>query len=263
MNILEEICTHKRKELIPLKEELSLDALKEQALEVAVKDDFISALKSVPMGIIAEVKRRSPSAGLIRDPFDPAEIATSYAEAGVQGISCLMDSRYFGGGVEDFSAVAAAVDTPLLYKEFVVDEWQVWHARKMQATLVLLIVAAMEQAELATLYNHCVEAGMQVLMEVHNEAEMDVAIELGASLIGVNNRNLKTFETSLETSIRLRDRAPDNCSFISESGIRDAEDIALLHRHGVDGVLVGEHLLRKPDIGLAVQELMGGVWASS
>ena len=257
MNLLEEIIANKREEIARHKEARSVDEVREAALEVGLRPSFSAAMRSVPIGLIAEVKRRSPSAGAIREPFDPGAIGRAYQAGGAQAISCLMDAHYFGGGEADFGAVRAAVDIPMLYKEFVVDEWQVWHAREQGASVVLLIAAALPASELAVLQAQVHEAGMEVLFEVHNEEEMDVACQLDAAIVGVNNRNLKTFETTLETTARLKSLAPADAMLISESGIRDADDVVFLRSEGIDGLLVGEHLLRKADLESAVRELMG------
>jgi len=221
------------------------------------KIDFIAALKAVPIGLIAEVKRKSPSAGPIREPFDPAAIASAYEAADAQAISCLMDAKYFGGGEEQWSAVRAATRLPMLYKEFVIDPRQIFHAEALGASAVLLIVAALGDAELKK-YIRLIEAsGMTPLVEVHTEEEMKRAVAAGAECIGINNRNLKTFETKLETTLQLRELAPKNCTLISESGIRTADDVRKLRDAEIAAILVGESLLRQPDIEAAVRALMG------
>ncbi|MFT5124322.1 MAG: indole-3-glycerol phosphate synthase [Kiritimatiellia bacterium] len=255
-NILAEIVAHKQQELCGQKALRSLDMIKDAALSVPLRPSFSAALRSAPMGLIAEVKRRSPSAGLIREPFDPAAIAGAYQAGGAQAISCLMDAHYFGGGAADFRAVREAVSLPMLYKEFVVDPWQVYHARERGASAVLLIAAALPEAELATLNQLVDQVGLEVLFEVHDADEMAMARRLGARIVGINNRNLKTFETTLDTTIALREQAPEGCLLISESGIRTAHDVVMLHQAGIQGILVGEHLLRKDDLTAAVRELM-------
>ncbi|MBU0678092.1 MAG: indole-3-glycerol phosphate synthase TrpC [Verrucomicrobia bacterium] len=263
MNILRQIVANKREEIAQRKQDESIQAVRTNALAHPVRPSFFDALRGVPIGLIAEVKRRSPSAGSIREPFDPADIARGYESAGAQAISCLMDEKYFGGGESDFRTVRSAVKLPMLYKEFVVDAWQVWHAVSLGSSLLLLIVAALERAELESLMTCCREAGIDPLVEVHGEDELDAALDAGARIIGVNNRNLKTFEVNLETSFRLRESVPDDHVFVSESGIRSSEDVLRLQQAGVDAVLVGEQLLRQPDVSLAVKELMGAAWASS
>ncbi len=257
MNILEQICADKRVEVAKRKEQCSLLELEKRAADATQHPDFIQALRAVPMGLIAEVKRKSPSAGQIRNPFDPVEIARSYACNGANAVSCLMDHKYFGGGDEDFSAVRHAIDLPMLYKEFVVDAWQILHARTMGASAVLLIVGALTDAELRSFIKDIKGVGLQPLVEVHDREEMLRAIDAGADCIGINNRNLKTFVTTLETTFQLADIAPRDCTLVSESGIKTADDIALLRRAGAHAVLVGESLLREPDPGIAARVLMG------
>ena len=154
--------------------------------------------------------------------------------------------------------LGAAVDLPMLFKEFVVDPWQVWQARELGASAVLLIAAALPEAELASLMDTCREAGLEVLFEVHDGDELDVGLRLQAPILGINNRNLKTFHTTLDTTLSLRERVPEEVLLVSESGIRDANDIARLQAANIHAVLVGEHLLRKDDVAEAVRALMGG-----
>jgi indole-3-glycerol phosphate synthase len=218
--------------------------------------DFIAALRSAPVGLIAEVKRKSPSVGLIREPFDPAAIARAYEASGAQAISCLMDATYFGGGEEQWDAVRAATKLPMLYKEFVIDPRQIFHADALGASAVLLIAAALSDSELKKMIRLTEASGMTALVEVHTEEEMKRVVTAGAECIGINNRNLKTFETKLETTLQLRKLAPKNCTLISESGIRTADDVKILRDAGIAAILVGESLLRQPDLETAVRTLM-------
>jgi len=220
--------------------------------------DFIAALESAPVGLIAEVKRQSPSAGAIREPFDPAAIARAYEEAGAQAISCLMDKTFFGGGEDQWNLVRAATKLPMLYKEFVIDPRQIFHAEALGASAVLLIAAVLSDAELGPFIRLTAACGMTPLVEVHTEEEMKRAVSLGAKCIGINNRNLKTFETRIETTLELRELAPAGCTLISESGIRTAEEVRRLREAGISAVLVGESLLRQADISAALRGLMGG-----
>ena len=257
MNLLSQILAHKRGEIDARAAAQPLDVLRAGAEQRPAPPGFAAALRSAPIGLIAEVKHRSPSAGVIRTPWDPAAIARAYQAGGAHALSVLVDEHFFGGGESAFASVRAAVALPLLYKEFVIDPWQVWHARAIGASAVLLIAAALPDDALAALMRECASAGLEVLFEVHDGEEMRRAAALGASLIGVNNRDLRTFRTSLETSYRLRTLAPAGCTFVSESGIRDADDVRALRAAGVHAVLVGEHLLRKPDLAGAVRDLMG------
>jgi indole-3-glycerol phosphate synthase len=263
MNQLDQIITNKRGELKARIAETPLAVMRAKALNARVQPSLIKALKAAPMGLIAEVKRKSPSAGVIRDPFDPPSIARSYIEAGAHGISVLMDQKYFGGGQDDFLAVRKSVPAPLLYKEFVVDAWQVWHASSIGASAVLLIAAVLGDEELRTFLSVCDDARVEPLVEVHDDEEMKRVADLGVPCIGINNRDLRTFKVSLDTTFRLRELAPRSTLVISESGIRTNNDIERLKAAGVDAVLVGEQLLRQPDVGMAVRELMSSAWASS
>ena len=256
MSILDEILTAKRAEITQRKLLQPTAKLCVMAWASPFVPDFVAALRAVPLGLIAEVKQRSPSAGIIREPFDPAAIACAYAEGRAQAISCLMDAKYFGGGEEQFRAIRAAVTLPVLYKEFVVDEWQIWHARTIGASAVLLIAAALNDADLAHCLAVCHTAGVTALLEVHDAEEMRRAAASGAQLIGINNRDLRTFKTNLETTFELQHLAPANCTLVSESGIHTAADVHRLRAAGVHAVLVGEALLRQPDLQEAVRRLM-------
>lgn len=258
MNILEQILRDKRMEIVERLTRWSVDDMRARAMQTPVPLGFAEALRAAPMGLIAEVKHRSPSAGVIREPFLPAGIARAYEAAGAQAVSVLMDRKYFGGGEEDFQEVRAAVGLPMLYKEFVVDEWQIWHARAIGASAVLLIAAALADAEIKEFSEVAASAGLEVLLEVHDGVELERALGLEARLIGINNRNLKTFETRLAHTLALMPRVPGEVTLISESGIRTHEDVKRLQAAGVAGVLVGEHLLRKPDLETAVKALMCG-----
>lgn len=269
MNILEEIIAHKRQEIeTPGYFQALENALDEiphlgknapacgEKLPNLGKPDFIAGLRSAPIGLIAEVKRQSPSAGPIREPFVPAEIAEAYEAAGAQAVSCLMDAKYFGGGEGQWNEVREATRLPMLYKEFVIDSRQVFHAEAIGASAVLLIVAALSDAELKKFIRLVMASGMTPLVEVHTEEEMTRAVDAGADCIGINNRNLKTFETTLETTLQLKEMAPNGCTLISESGIRTADDICLLKNEGISAVLVGESLLCQDDLAAAVKNLM-------
>lgn len=257
MNILEQIVADKRIEIAEKVTRTPIQRLQERAENCAVPAPFAEAIRSVPIGLIAEVKHRSPSAGVIRKPFLPSTIAQAYESAGAQAVSVLMDHKYFGGGAEDFDEVRSSVRLPMLYKEFVIDPWQIWHARAIGASAALLIASVLSDEQITEFAEIAKEAGLEVLLEVHDGDELSRALASGISLIGINNRNLKTFETKLEHTLDLLPQVPDSVTLISESGIRTAEDIRVLHEAGVSGVLVGEHLLRTTDIEAAVKDLMG------
>ncbi len=263
MNLLHRILRDKAREVKAHRTVLPLRELKAAAAAAPRPPSFLRALRSAPMGLIAEVKRRSPSVGVIRTPFDPAAVARAYERGGAQALSVLMDEKYFGGGAADFRAVRAAVSLPLLYKEFVLDPWQVYHARALGASAVLLIVAALPPARLKRLMALVEELDMCPLVEVHDAREFAAAVRAGARCLGVNNRDLRTFVTSLQTTVDLAAMRPRGALLVSESGIRTADDVAALRACGARAVLVGEHLLRKRDLARAVQGLMGRAWAVS
>ncbi|HEY8241037.1 MAG TPA: indole-3-glycerol phosphate synthase TrpC, partial [Kiritimatiellia bacterium] len=263
MNQLQKILANKHKEIAERRTTDPLAAVRARALNARVQPSLCKALRASPMGLIAEIKRKSPSAGSIREPFDAPAIAKAYAGAGVQGISVLMDEPYFGGGEADFTAVRKSVPVPLLYKEFVIDEWQIWHAASLGASAVLLIAEALEPEQLRGFLVVCRDARIEPLVEVHGEEEMRRVADLGVSCIGINNRDLRTFKVTLDTTFHLRELAPPGATVISESGISSANDVARLKAAGVHAVLVGEHLLRQQDVGMAVRDVMSAVWASS
>ena len=261
MNWLQDILENKRAEIAQRKQSISPGTLRMKAERGDLVPPFEQALRSAPMGLIAEVKRKSPSAGVIRDPFDPVEIVTAYEAAGANAISVLMDERYFGGGEKDMRAIRNVSKLPLLYKEFVIDEWQIWHARFLGASAVLFIVAALDDATLKKFLKTCRDARMDSLVEVHDETEAKRAVALGAKIIGVNNRDLKTFTTSLEVTERVARIVPKSALLVSESGIKTPEDVTRVRQAGARAVLVGESLLRQADLAEAVRSLMSSVWA--
>jgi len=263
VNKLEEILAHKTEEVQGLRETCSIAYLESVTFIRRPPPPFARSLRTPSMALVAEVKRKSPSAGVLREPFEPCAIAQAYAKAGAQAISVLMDEEYFGGGLDVMANVRDEVALPLLYKEFVVDPWQIWQAASLGAAAVLLIVSALSDRELRAFAECCREARLEPLFEVHDEDEMRRAADVGATTIGVNNRDLKTFEVSLDTSLRLASQAPEGCTLISESGITRSQDVARLQEAGYHAVLVGEHLLRQKDIRSAVRELMADVWGRS
>lgn len=208
------------------------------------------------IALIAEIKKASPSKGLIRADFDPVEIAETYEAAGASAISVLTDEKYFQGRLEYLKAVHDAVNLPLLRKDFIVDEYQVHEARAACADAILLIVAALQKDELAKLMFLASDLGMSSLVEVHTADELETALEVGAKIIGINNRDLRTFEVKLETTLDLAPRIPDDRVLVSESGIRTRADVERLMSAGVDAILVGEALMREQDPGAKVRELL-------
>lgn len=258
MTILDRILAHKRDEVRLAKSIRSADAISREARAVVRPIAGLRAsLRSCSgVAVIAEIKRMSPSKGLIRADFDAEKIALAYQAAGAAGISVLTDEKFFGGSLEILRQVRAVVATPLLRKDFVVDAYQIDEARLSGADAVLLIVAALPDPELAHLHAHAAGLGLDVLVEVHDEAELDRALAVGSKLVGVNNRDLKTFEVDLATTERIAARIRDpEVLLVAESGIGGPADIARLARAGARAFLVGESLMRMPDPGSALEAL--------
>ncbi|HEY7841384.1 MAG TPA: indole-3-glycerol phosphate synthase TrpC [Gammaproteobacteria bacterium] len=258
-DILREILAHKREELAARMAATPLPEIRERASASAAPLGFHAAIRrALDAGrpaVIAEIKRASPSRGVIREDFDPARIAESYAHAGATCLSVLTDSKYFGGADEHVAAAKGAAKLPVLRKDFTIDPWQVFEARAIGADCVLLIVAALTDAALRELVDAAAEAGLDVLVEVHDRLELERALVLRTPLIGINNRDLRTFETSLDTTLKLLpDVFPDR-TVVTESGIAAAGDVALMRRHDVNAFLVGETLLRAADPGAKLREL--------
>lgn len=257
-SILDEIIAHTRSEVAARKAAVppaELESTRSAAAERRAFREAISAEATI--SLIAELKRRSPSAGEIRPGLDPAEVACIYEAWGAAAVSCLTDERFFGGSMGDLGAVRAAVDLPLLRKDFVIDEYQISEAKAYGADAVLLIAAALSEPDLIKLRSACDSCGLDALVEVHDSTELKTALGSGASLVGVNNRDLASFEVDLETSLRLADEIPRRVVKISESGIRTRADVERLEDAGFDGFLVGETLMRSDDIAAKVKELLG------
>ena len=264
MTILDEILEHKAGEVAAAKgirDPASLAKDADACLRVPL--GFRRALQETSgASVIAVVNRRSPSKGLIREDFDPAWIAQCYAEAGAACLSVLTDEHFFGGSVATFEAVRAAVDRPIIRKDFMIDSYQIDEARLMGADAILLIVSALDDDLMKRLNTRARALGLDVLVEVHDEAELDRALALGADLVGVNNRNLKTFEVDLANTEHLAARLAESGQdakivLVAESGIGSSEDIDRLERCGAAGFLVGESLMRQPHPGDALRALRG------
>jgi indole-3-glycerol phosphate synthase len=211
------------------------------------------------LNVIAECKRRSPSKGVLRAEYDPVAIATGYASAGAAAISVLTEPAFFDGSLDHLAAVHAAIDIPVLRKDFIVTEYQVLEARAAGASAMLLIVAALTAAELRTLSAHADAVGLDVLVEVHNAEELAVASDAGSKIIGVNNRNLRTLEVDVKASETLITRMPKGAVAVSESGLRTADDLIRLRGLGYGAFLVGERLMTTADPGGALRELLAGM----
>jgi indole-3-glycerol phosphate synthase len=254
--ILEEIVQHRRAEVATARATVSEAALRASAIFNEPRRGFHAALKLPGRRVIAEVKKASPSRGVIRADFDPVAIATDYARNGAAAISVLTEERYFQGRGEYLTAIRAAVAAPLLRKDFVFDPYQIVEARALGADAVLLILAMLEDNAFGELLSAARELGLDALVEVHDEDELQRATRAGAPLIGVNNRNLKTFVTSLEVTERLAARVAPGTTLIAESGIDTVDDIVRLERCGVRAFLIGETLMRAPRPGDKLRALL-------
>ena len=267
MTILDTIAAEKHRELARLPaREITAEVLRDAVVRHGPRRDFLAALRRPPAGpaaLIAEVKRASPSAGVIRADFDPVALARAYESAGAACLSVLTDEKFFQGSLDYLRAIRAAVGLPLLRKDFVIDARQILEAVEAGADAVLLIVAILDDARLRHFHELATAAGLAALVEVHDEAELDRAVALGAPLIGVNNRNLKTFSVDLATTERLADRLwgvrpPADTLLGAESGILTPADVARLRNCGARAILVGESLMRQPDVAAATRRLLGG-----
>jgi indole-3-glycerol phosphate synthase len=257
--ILDQIVACKRIEVACAKERLPLKDVRRAVDGAPRARDLGAALAQPGLSLIAEVKRASPSKGLLRADLDPAALARTYQASGAAAISVLTDRRFFRGALDDLRAVRAAVDRPVLRKDFVLEPYQVYEARAAGADAVLLIAAVLDEDRLRSLYRLVRALGMEALVEVHDACELARALSIAPRIVGVNNRNLHTFEVDLRTTARLRAAIPDDVLVVAESGVHTADDAAQLASFGVDGMLVGEALVRADDPGLKIQTLLGGV----
>ena len=257
--ILEQILADKLVELEGRKESFPLAELQRMIEEQPPPLDFASALRGDHISLIAEVKKASPSRGVIRPDFSPVEIARTYASQGASAISVLTESRYFQGSLnhlKDIKTVLGDKGPPLLRKDFITDPYQVYESRAYGADSLLLIVAVLSPVRLDELLGLSLELGMDCLVEVHNEAELEITLSSRAGIIGINNRDLNTFTVDLGTTGRIRPLIPPDRIVVSESGIKDSSDMEKLKSWGVDAVLVGESLMSAPDIAARMRELL-------
>lgn len=258
-DILNRILRRKIEEIAVCKRQAPLDQLRRQLDTATAPRGFISALRdkqsSGLAAVIAEIKKASPSKGVIREDFDPVQIAKSYARGGAACISVLTDRDFFQGHDDYLVAARNACLLPVIRKDFIIDAYQVYEARALGADCILLIVAALDDRALKDLYCLSGELGMDTLVEVHDQQELERAMHLDLEILGINNRNLHTFETSLSTTLDLLDQIPESCLLVTESGIHNSEDVQLMRSHGVDSFLVGEAFMRAEEPGAELQAL--------
>ena len=258
MTILDQLADHARERVRQKKETLPLEVIKEQALSLQ-KGNFCfeNALKKPELSFICECKKASPSKGLIAPEFPYLQIAKEYERAGADCISVLTEPKWFLGSDAYLKQITEAVSIPCLRKDFTIDKYMIYEAKLLGASAVLLICSILSQAQVRAYIQLCDRLGLSALVETHDETEVQMALNAGARLIGVNNRNLKDFSVDTETSRRLRDLIPSEVLFVSESGVKSAEDVTRLRNIGADAVLIGETLMRAPDKKAKLAELRG------
>ncbi|MDP1655260.1 MAG: indole-3-glycerol phosphate synthase TrpC [Hylemonella sp.] len=258
-DILNQIVDVKRQEIAAATKRKSLAAMRADAESRVLTRDFVGAMRAkVAAGqaaVIAEIKKASPSKGVLRTDFEPADSAQSYAEHGAACLSVLTDRQFFQGQPDYLKQARASCELPVLRKDFMVDPYQIYESRAMGADCILLIAACLEDAQMAELEAIARSLDMAVLVEVHDAAELERALTLKTPLIGINNRNLRTFEVTLETTLSLRDRVPSDRLLVTESGILGRADVQRMREAGVNAFLVGEAFMRAPDPGVALAEL--------
>ena len=264
MSILNEIAARTKERIAEEKFKFPLRELISQqnsdlAKHAEEKISFLEALKKPGMSYICEVKKASPSKGLIAPDFPYLDIAKEYEQAGASAISCLTEPFYFQGADRYLQEISQAVNIPVLRKDFTVDEYMIYQAKAFGASAVLLICAILDNSQLKAFGELAQELGLDALVEAHDQWEVDRALKLGAKIVGVNNRNLHDFTVDMGNSIRLRNMAPADTVFVSESGIKTAEDIRILYENQVDAVLIGETLMRSPDKKAALEALNAGI----
>ena len=256
--ILEKIIATKRGEIARAKEVIREDRLRAALKDAPPPRDFFGSLAATQdIALIAEVKKASPSAGILRENFDPEQIAEIYCAHGASCLSVLTDQTYFQGSLKHLSAVRSKVDIPILRKDFILDEYQLLEARVAGADAVLLIAECLNDYELRTLYNTSIDLGMSPLVEIYEKLNLERILAIGATLIGINNRNLRDFTTNLDHVLQMRTEIPDDCLVVGESGIRTRDDVLRLADGNIDAILVGETLMRSTNIGAAVDLLLG------
>ena len=260
---LSEIIAARLRSVEEARARMSLGQVQQEAEKRTERRDFIGALSARGVNIIAEMKKASPSKGVLREDYQPEAIARSYEQAGAAALSVLTEESYFQGSLDHLRRARAATELPVLRKDFILDGYQVYEAIASGADSILLIVAALDPKTLENLIRLCRSLKIEPLVEVHSEDEVETALEAGAKLIGVNNRHLKTFELSLATSLRLIDRIPRDCVAVSESGISTGLDVARMKKAGFSAVLVGEQFMRAPDPGRELEAMLAGALEES
>jgi indole-3-glycerol phosphate synthase len=258
-DILNKIIATKVVEVAAAKAQKPLSEVQAEAKVAAAPRDFVGSIRSKiannQSAVIAEIKKASPSKGIIREDFRPADIANSYEQGGAACLSVLTDIEYFQGSPKYLKQARAACNLPVLRKDFMIDPYQVYEARAMGADCILLIAAALDLATMRELEKIAHELGMAVLVEVHNGEELDLALQLETPLLGINNRNLRTFEVTLDTTLGLLARIPQNKIVVTESGIFTADDVALMRKNNVHTFLVGEAFMRQPEPGVELAKV--------
>ena len=257
--ILKKILDRKREEIAERSETVSLEQLKQQAALASAPRGFAAAMTAkIAAGesaVIAEIKKASPSKGVIRENFDPAAIAASYADGGAACLSVLTDVDFFQGADKYLQQARDACHLPVIRKDFIIDQYQIYEARAMGADCILLIVSALAEKQLADLHDLAISLGMDVLIEVHDAAELSIALKLDNPMVGINNRNLHSFEVSLDNTYQLLEKIPDNRIVITESGIHSREDVAAMRQQKVNAFLVGEAFMRSEEPGDRLSEM--------
>lgn len=258
-DILNKIIATKQLEVAAAKQQKPLDMVQAEAKNAGAPRDFVGAIRAKiaakQAAVIAEIKKASPSKGVIRADFRPADIAKSYEQGGAACLSVLTDVEYFQGSAEYLKQARAACNLPVLRKDFMIDTYQVYEARAMGADCILLIAAAIDLATMRELESIAHSLGMAVLVEVHNGEELEMALQLDTPLLGINNRNLRTFEVTLDTTLGLLARIPEDKIVVTESGIFTADDVALMRKNNVHTFLVGEAFMRQPEPGVELAKV--------
>jgi indole-3-glycerol phosphate synthase len=260
-DILNRIIARKQQEISARQQAVSLESLHKQAQAASAPRGFVAALiRRIEQGeaaVIAEIKKASPSKGVIRENFNVVDIAKSYEAGGASCLSVLTDRDFFQGHEDYLVAARAACELPVIRKDFIIDSYQVVESRALGADCILLIVAALDDETLSSLHSQAQSLGMDVLVEVHDRAELERALQLDLEFVGINNRDLRSFDTDLETTIDLLDAVPEVCLVVTESGIHSRDDVARMRTHDVHAFLVGEAFMRVPDPGQGLKDLFG------